>query len=691
MPVNGFESELRLLWTVGINAALLAPAWFYAGRVLHLRGAQRGVAVLLLWFCGQYLSVAAPGVMGVLSPLSMSLTAGLLGAAMALAAWRAAPPAAEAGDVGRRALAGGAAAVGGYALAVVWQMGLSPVLGDDALSYHIPAAMHWLERGAVEIYPLWNYNPANAWSPLGGSVLAVWWIAPMGGDVLARFMAVPGLLLLYFACAGLLRTMGLGGGSAAAFAVACAVARPFVGQIIVWKDDLLVTACFAALLCTLAHRWPMRWAGGAVAAGLMLAVKYTALLSLLPLVFLLPLRAMLGRDFWSRGRLIRGLGAAAIVMLLAGGWYLRNSVMTGNPLYPLRVQLGGVVLLEGLFATAAEPALRTAAGLWSVITDGFWAIDPMLLGVLGLGWLLAWRRVGELATSGVLRTALLGAPLLLAAWAVLSPYAELRFAHAALALMLLCGGAALAAWVQSERVRVLIAAVVSVCVGLGALELSSSAEAVVAATACAALVYAAYGLPRATAGYAAIGLGVVLVGVVYVEWRAYLSRRAIAADYHYATHYPDHAGAWRYLREHLRPDATVAVANSYLVLPVMNGQRRVVQVAPTKGLQRFVALPRLSDGALTGRQMIAAANAVWAADADYGDWLRRLRGSGASVLQVSLAPLYPEATSPIEQRWALDHPEQFRVIFQDRGAAIYWISGTDDPLAHTAARPTPVP
>src|SRR5699024_7835113 len=123
-----------------------------------------------------------------------------------------------------------------------------PVISNDALTYHLPAAVEWLQKGRLALYEAWSYNPANSYSPLAGSVFLAWLMAPMGNDVLARFVQVGPAVLFLVAMINLCRALGARVGAAALIAAACVVARPFMSQTILAKDDLFVAAFFVLLI-----------------------------------------------------------------------------------------------------------------------------------------------------------------------------------------------------------------------------------------------------------------------------------------------------------------------------------------------------------------------------------------------------------------------------------------------------------
>lgn len=153
------------------------------------------------------------------------------------------------------------------------------MLSNDAMTYHFPAATQWLQRGRIELFQTWFFNPANTYSPLAGSVFITWLMIPFGNDVMARFVEVPALLCVGIAMYRLCRQMDATPLTAGLVASAAVLARPVFEPCMMAKDDLFVAFFFVAALVAMSPdlakgRWGA-WRLG-MAIGLLLATKYTA-------------------------------------------------------------------------------------------------------------------------------------------------------------------------------------------------------------------------------------------------------------------------------------------------------------------------------------------------------------------------------------------------------------------------------
>ena len=278
--------------------------------------------------------------------------------------------------------------ISGYFLSLIYTLGGASLVGDDALTYHLPSAGFWLQTHHIGIYNTWFFNPANTYSPLAGSTFLLWLIAPIGVDQLANFAQMPALILIFFAIVQIARSLGVRTFIAALAATAALLSRPFISEAIIVKDDHFLAAFFiAAVAGCAAPRLNDRlapWRIG-IALGLFFATKYTALLTAPLFLFLIdaPFRAGWKPRRW--------LIAAGCVLLIAGPWYIRNWVVAGNPLYPVPVSIGNLRVFKGMFVPVRSVQMRTIDGAWKALAGGFHSPSPALVIALAILWLASLR------------------------------------------------------------------------------------------------------------------------------------------------------------------------------------------------------------------------------------------------------------------------------------------------------------
>ncbi len=675
--------EIRLTAALLLQAAALAGAWRFVRRRLATDWADRAADALLLALLVQYAAVCLPGLLHVLSPLSIAFTTTALSAVLWFAPTRQAPVAAAATPAAADRLTPLAcfAFLAASAAGVAHAQNLTPVMASDALTYHFPAAVRWLQTGRLALFETWFFNPANAYSPLAGSAFVAWWIAPVGNDVLAKYVQAPALLLVFFAALRLARAVGARPALAAILALALALARPFIRQSTIEKDDLYLAAFFACVVagCSrdrLADRGGLATLRLAAALGLLLATKYTALLALPALLFLI--------DAAPRARwpLRRYLAAAGLVLLIAGPWYLRNALLTGNPLYP--VQTGP---FPGLFATERSHQLRDAGSILDVLTrrDQSLPAAPAVVLLIALAAALV-AGVRRLAGDPMTRTVLLGPVVGLSVFLASAPYAEVRFLFPAFVLLFAAAAVAITAWLaRPPALRYAAGGLLLVLCWLTAYDLTGERSGIVAGITVNAAVVVALALALAwllhrfparrpaVLGYGGGLLALLYAAAVYAGWPAYTKARQVNAVALYRLQYGPLADAWGFVRDEIPPHEPVAYASTFLIHPLSGSDnaRPLLYVPTRRGVAHLHDLPPLAAGPLSDDRINAALATALAADPDPDGWLARLLASPATHLAVFRTPGFPD---PPESGLARARPARFTRVFENEAATVYRIT-----------------
>jgi hypothetical protein len=687
LPSN--VDDLRLIWAVVLNAAVFAAAYLLAGRFVRSRS-QAVCDAFLGLFAVQYIAVCLPGMAGVLNAATMSVVAIGCCLAMSMAGWRRPnskqkePP--RSGRLRERRGTAIAIAAAGFVISYlaiyVFVNSLMPPIATDPLVYHLPTAVWWLQHHSLAIYPTWYWNPAASYCPLSGSAFIVWLMAPMGNDVLARFVQVPAALFIFALVVRLCRLTGCSRAASGLIAVAAVMARPFLSESLFPKDDLFVTAFIGAAVVACASE-NLRgrlgpWRCG-IALGMVLASKYTVLLACPVLLFLIdaPVRARWRWRQWAT--------AIGTTLLLAGGWYLRNWIRFGDPLYPVDVNLFGHRIFTGLFGTERDVQLQTAAGVWRMVGNTYLSLPWPLIGMLAVLWLsglIAGIRDRSAWRDPLRRACLLGAPATLGLFVLTSPHHEVRYLFPLLLLFFACAGMAVAGWLKQSRNAGIVAGI------LAATSIATSfawdAEVhtlfVIGWALLGAAIAGAIGWLRPGPALILRGAGVaalVLLGAQFVCWDSYLQVYQATRLPIWDRYYSDMAGAWHAV-DRLRPEATVAYANTYFVYPLYDFrlQRRVVYAPVRRGLHDFSELPRLGD-AVPGDQIVQTMTKVMDADADSKTWYPNLAAAGADYLMIvkdaSAAGL---DAHPPELQWARADPVHFERVFEDANTVLYRIHYT---------------
>jgi hypothetical protein len=706
--MQAWPAELRLLLLVLLNAATLAGAYRFARRRGDAGILQAACDAFLLWFVVQYAAVALPGVIGVFNVGTMSLVAFAAAAALWFGAGSSKPKSDDRLDAGRFALLAGGVFVVAYVLSVAHDQRFNPPLATDPLVYHLPTAVQWIQTGQLGLFPTWYWNPAATYSPATTSTFMAWLMAPVGCDVFARFVQVPPLVFIYLLTARLCRLLRCGGAVSALVAVAAAMSRPLFSEAIIAKDDLFVTAFFAAAVVALA---PSNLRGGRLgpwragaALGMTLACKYTVLLACPLLLFLVdaPVRARWKPRQW--------VIAIVTCLVLFAPWYVRNILLTGNPLFPIDVKPLGITLFHGLFGTERDQQLRTAGGVWRMLGQTYHSLPAVMVALLGVGWLAALAGAGRAALRDPLtRACTIGSVVTVAIFLVTSPHHEVRYMFPIFVLWFGATGLAISRWIPSSpppiRIGVgAIVAIASIATGFESRLVGQMTALLLPAAIITGLFVAGAAVwPRLRrrrdgvpiVSIAAIAAGLAACAFTFVFWTAYLEqlyekdpqRRGNAGiPFAWRTTYSRQAPLWSFVRESLPDDARIAVANTYYVYPFLDdAYRRRVGYAPVlRRLHEFLQLPRLGE-TVPGDVIVERMTRVMNAQPDKQTWLANLRAMAAQFLVIATIP---EEPNPPEARFVAEDGWRFERLFDDPGAgAVYRIIDLAD---RPSTSPAPV-
>jgi hypothetical protein len=233
--------------------------------------------------------------------------------------------------------------------AVVYQAFLvfaTPPNNWDSMTYHLPRAAAWLQKGAVEYIDGAPTERQNAFQP-NGEIEILYTFAFVGRDTAAAATQLVAELALLLAVYGCARRLGYGRAPSTFAALLTATLSEVALQSVTTQNDLVAASFVASAACLVlgADRRELPLAG--LAVGLALGTKLTAGAAL-------PLIALLAISRVPRARRLAAVtvaSAAAFVLVGAYG-YILNIAETGRVLGdpsaqghadPRRVTLPGTV------------------------------------------------------------------------------------------------------------------------------------------------------------------------------------------------------------------------------------------------------------------------------------------------------------------------------------------------------------
>ena len=681
-----FGFERSLLLCLLLNAAVFFSAWFFASRRWTTSRSQAVLDAALLGYAVQYAAVGLAGMLGMLHFAAVNGIALAISVSFLAWGWRRQTaievPVLPLRD--RLTVAGVGLFILGFVLAYAHEQEYLPVFSNDAMTYHFPAAVQWIQQGKIAYFPTWFFNPANTYSPLAGSTFIAWLLLPFGNDLLARFVEVPALLCVGMAIYRLGRQIGARPLVAVLMGWAAILSRPFFTACMMSKDDLFVVFFFSAALVAMSHvrsGEPFGWMRFGIALGLLAATKYTALLAVPVLMLLID-----GPRWKLRGWCF----AVTTAAVLAGPWYLHNWVSTGNPIFPVAVPH----VFRGLFTTTVSRAFHPWQSAISVVVGGQYGLPMPLAIALAISWLACVVSVlvslmnGEKSNRDPLLRGILGGPILgLGLFYFSSPFPEVRFVLPMFALLFVSGAIAIERCCRRWNFAAVAVATLVFLISLVTVFSERRLTGQFAMTGLLVSVIGVLGYYLTRRAMAVIGAGIlVVVYFAFIYWRAYcvdyLTTQHVARSaYDRVYHEPNQL--WRWVSENVPADATVAYSNLYLVYPLQGPalRRHMVYAATRPGIAGLSDLPWLGDH-LPGEAIVPAACDATVCFADRSTWIENLRRLRCSYLVIG----HGGATEiPPEAHFAASLPGIFDKTFDSSAGTIYRINR--DKLNQTTVKP----
>lgn len=274
---------------------------------------------------------------------------------------------------------------------------------SDGPIYHLYFAARWWKEGTLNLIATPFGENAAPYFPAVGDLWFAWLMTGWGGDRLAKVGQAPFWGVSGLAAYALARRLGAGSSSALLATTWFLTSTPLLLFAFEANVDMIFVAGYL-----IAAYFFVRYAFddargstlalGALAAGGALGSKTIGV------VFVPVLLGLAGLAVWRRRGTLRERASQlvmvfALPLVMAGYWYGRNAWLTGNPLYPLHLAVGGKVWLSGWYDRVAMRSspyylpVEDWRSLWDVVMGVF---DPHLVpfwfaAILGL-WSLRARR-----------------------------------------------------------------------------------------------------------------------------------------------------------------------------------------------------------------------------------------------------------------------------------------------------------
>ena len=576
----------------------------------------------------------------------------------------------------------------------------------DAFVYHLTFPARWMQEKEIFLVTVPFGDQAGTYFPSNTELFYLWFMLPFSEEFLTKagqflFLILLGMLIFKIAVA-----CGIRSENALAAALITTVIPEILHQATAAEVDIVFAVLFIATLYFQIQCWKGKYSTrffilAALSFGLFIGTKYIALpfgILLLPFFIYSIVRARDG---------VKRLFIFVTLTVAAGGfWYIRNWIITGNPVFPFTVTAAGYEILSGGYSRSTM--------LHSVFhASGQGEFLPLMQKAAGIPFLIAFVAYFPFGLRAILRrtntrfpaiyTAVLPLLMLFIYWFVIPYNREWRFTFAIFALLSLYFAFAMEGEnILSKILRSLFPLVLIFMLTFNTFLIRTAELAGSALFARSAQpVLMGMRFPLWIALFVALFFLCGIISSVFKNIRTKATGLFVAVSfisfilllfsliywypqykYEYYTGFPI-GKAWDVFHENVAPPVTVAYTGTDLSFGLFGRglKNRVVYVnVDSHADWKFHDyVKHLKD---SGHYAVPDTDRInfHRINADYKAWLRNLRRADADYLFVTVLHQtdrlhIPHDASgfPVERTWAEKHPEIFQKVYENSTTAIYRI------------------
>lgn len=569
----------------------------------------------------------------------------------------------------------------GFSIIKIFMVLTNPPLGWDDLSYHFVFPVEWLKTGTLDTPITICDDPSPPYYPINGSLFFLWLIMPFRSVFLANLGQLPFFIMAFLALYNISRKIGI----SKEFSFYAAGLFIFIPNIFRQMEIGYVDVMMAALylvcvnfLINLSRNFSLKTAIlWAIAFGIFLGTKTSAIIYGLVLLLFFGCIIIKNSKIKYLKKIVFILLVFVLFSLLLGGFtYIRNIILTGNPLFPAEIKLLGHKIFNGVMPissyrdqwTSQEfnlPKLLFHEGMGGqFLVLGFPAI------FLSLVFILINRRKNTLTDSFILLSPL---ALYLIFW-FLMPQLWVRYLYPCVAASFIAAFYILSKLnAQKLAVRILV----FICLIASMFEASRKLPLVYSIILAALLFFILPKILKLKINLRMVITSIVLLLVIIwqlsidykrLEFKRYLEKSPFPKE---------DRMSWEWLNK-VTYKSKIAYTGIPHVLPLYGTDFKndvmyvsVNTVEPAK-LHYFPKAKYIWYKDFWTMHKSLENNGNFRENASYYNWMNNLKKNNIDYVVVySLRKITEKNVFPIEELWALAHPENFSLDFKTDTVHIY--------------------
>lgn len=556
--------------------------------------------------------------------------------------------------------------------------------GWDNLNYHFTFPVEWLKSDNLNCSISIFGDPSVSYYPINGNLFFFWLLFPLKNVFLADLGQFPFFICAFLATYSIARKLKVS--RSYSFLAAClfSLIPNYFKQLKIAYVDIIVAALFLFslnfLLAAKEKRSLKLLFLSGLSGGMLLGTKTTAM----PLFLLLLIGMLLVIFLNFRERLFLALLICGSVILVFGGYsYVHSYFVTGNPLYPLNLRIFGMTIFKGVidnsvYRTGILPGdfgLRRLLFSEGLGVQTFLFVFPLVL----LSPLFAfWKMIHQDKTGYLERYLFILPTAIFLIFRFILPLPNVRYVYCIFAVSLII---ALYILEKLSVSRNFVFSVMFVCILASAGEMAKKIELLVSLL-FSLVIYLSF--PQITkfifSNFLRKLIVIVMITLISLP---FLNKIYIKNEYpsylkmvRYSGFWPDAAKAWIWLNENTNKD-NIAYVGRPVPFPLFGSN--------FKNNVRYVSINSTEPAMLhyfpNSNYIWNYKNNLWITNfeakdnyrgkADYDTWIRNLMNNKIEFLFIYSVLPAKEINFPLEDKWAVGHPERFKLVFANNTIHIY--------------------
>lgn len=561
---------------------------------------------------------------------------------------------------------------------------INPSFGWDSLNYHFSFPVEWMKTGTLNNPIVVSDDPFPSYYPINGSLFFLWFILPFKSAFLADLSQLPFFIVSFLAIFSIARKIGLNQGYSFLSAALFVTIPNFVKQLQIGYVDIMVAGCFLAALnfiFLLKENFNLRnTIIFALSFGLLIGIKSTAIAY--SIFLFIPFLFLVFKQ--NQNNITTKLKYIILVFLLISVFgsfsYLRNFLLTGNPLYPIDLTILGKKIFSGVIDRQTFTARNLKEGysfLKLLLHEGL-GVQSLL--IIFPGTLFAFFvGLSKKNNDLFLRYFLLLPLLLYLTYQFILPLPNSRYLYPMLGTGILAGmylinyfkipfktikfisvlfifGSAIESAYRRERGTVFLLSLILFIFFIACLKSKTLRT----------ILFSKITL------FLFIFFSIIILQPIFIDYKNNEYLRYIKRS----PYWPEATKAWSWLNEHTNNN-NISYVGKPVPFPLYgrdfknNVYYTSVNAIDPVHLHNFKDSKYRWDNNAENMHKSFEEPANYRGNADYQTWLNNLKKRKTDFLFIYSLHHTKLVQFPLEEQWAQNHPESFSLVFDNAGIKIY--------------------